>query len=63
VVEDALAIDLDLSVASWVAVEAPQAIVLATGDLCGSPSWQAPPPDDGENLGRTLCCLYQTFLC
>jgi len=58
-----VAIDFDLNPGWWVAAVVPQSLVIESSDFRGSPPWHAPPPDDGANLGRTLCCLYQTFLC
>jgi hypothetical protein len=63
VVEDAVALDLNLDAGWWVAVVLPQLQIVHVADSNGIPRQSAHPPDDGTNLGRTLCCLYQSYLC
>jgi hypothetical protein len=63
VVEDAIALDLNLDAGWWAAVVLPQLHIVQVADSNGITRQSAHPPDNGANLGRTLCCLYQTFLC
>jgi hypothetical protein len=62
-VEDAWTLDLGQDTCCWAAVVLPQPLIVDASALQGGPLWVAPPPDDGANPGRTLCCLYQSFLC
>jgi hypothetical protein len=63
VVEDAGHFDIGLDLSWWIAVELPQPIFVAASPSAGDSLWITPPPDEGANFGRTLCRLYEKFLC
>jgi hypothetical protein len=63
VVEDAAQFDIGLDMSWWIAVEVTQPSFVAASCAQGGPLWATPPPDDGANPGRTMCCRYETFLC
>jgi hypothetical protein len=63
VVDDGAHLDVVPDISFWVAVELAQPVFIDASVTSGDPRWTTPPPDDGANVGRTLRCWYQSFLC
>ena len=63
VVEDGGQLDIVLDTSCWVAVALAQPLIVDASALPRSLHRVSPPPGGDENPGRTLCCLYELYLC